>query len=265
MVGYFHNVWTTRYFWLALVRSDLYARYRRSVLGIGWTLIHPIVMTAVMCVVFHKLLNVDVGQYAPFVLVGLALWGFVTHVIVQGCHTFYVGTAYIRQHAAPLAIYPLRTTLAGGIHFLLALIIALVATSFAGRTAGDGSAGVLPLLTLIPTLCLLLLTGWSVAILVGLTNVFFRDTEHLSEVALRISFYLTPVMYPPRVLRESGLEWLSTYNPLAAYLDLLRTPILDASFPAPAAVVVAGSTSLLLVAAAALAMSRFESKIVLHL
>lgn len=260
MTAYFRNLWSTRYFWLALVRSDLYARYRRSALGIAWTLVHPIVMTAVMCVVFHKLLHVDVAEYAPFVLVGLALWGFVTHVVLQGCHTFYVGTAYIRQHAAPLAIYPLRTTLAGGFHFLLALIIALVLTSFAGQ-----SGEVLPRLTLLPSLLMLLVTGWSVAILLGVTNVFFRDIEHLSDVGLRIAFYLTPVMYPPRLLRESGLEWLSTYNPLAAYLELLRAPMLESSFPTLTAVGVAGGTSLLLVSAATLALSRLEAKIVLQL
>ena len=55
MIGYFSKIWRLRYFWMALVRNDLRNRYRRSVIGIGWSLLQPIAMTIVLCVVFCQL------------------------------------------------------------------------------------------------------------------------------------------------------------------------------------------------------------------
>ena len=60
MTGYLSKVWRLRHFWMALVRIDLRNRYRRSVIGIGWSLLQPIAMTTVLCVVFSQLFKADV-------------------------------------------------------------------------------------------------------------------------------------------------------------------------------------------------------------
>ena len=113
------------YFWSSLVRIDLRGRHRRSVLGIGWSLLHPILMTAVLCAVFCPMFKADYRQFAPFLLAGLAFWNFLTSTALQGCHCFFQGESFIRQQAAPLAIYPLRTVLGTGIHGLAALTVVL--------------------------------------------------------------------------------------------------------------------------------------------
>ena len=59
-------------------------------------------------------------------LSGLTFWGFIMAVVMQGCQCFFQGESYIRQHPAPLAIYPLRITLGAGFHFLLGFSIAVV-------------------------------------------------------------------------------------------------------------------------------------------
>ena len=61
MTGYFSEIWRLRYFWYALVRIDLKRRYRHSIIGIGWSLLHPIAMTAVLCVVFSQLLKQEMA------------------------------------------------------------------------------------------------------------------------------------------------------------------------------------------------------------
>jgi lipopolysaccharide transport system permease protein len=69
---YFSNIWRLRYFWLALVRIDLRKRYRRSMIGIGWSLLQPIAMTIVLCVVFSTLFKtpIPIRTYAPYLLSG---------------------------------------------------------------------------------------------------------------------------------------------------------------------------------------------------
>src|SRR5260221_10868882 len=111
MRTYAAAIWNCRYFWMSLVRMDLRTRYRRSVLGMGWSLLNPIAMTAILCTVFSTLFNQSVRDYAPFLFAGLATWNYLMTATLQGCQCFFQGESYIRQHPAPLAVYPLRTAL----------------------------------------------------------------------------------------------------------------------------------------------------------
>ena len=65
LLNYFQDIWRSRYFWLSLVRVDLRARYRGSVFGIGWSLLHPIAMTTILCGVFGTILQKSLGDFAP--------------------------------------------------------------------------------------------------------------------------------------------------------------------------------------------------------
>ncbi len=260
MVDYLARIWRLRYFWSSLVRIDLRARYRRSVLGIGWSLLHPILMTAVLCAVFCPMFKADYRQFAPFLLAGLAFWNFLTSTALQGCHCFFQGESFIRQQAAPLAIYPLRTVLGTGIHGLAALTVVL---ALSWMTLGFGN---LPaMLSLIPTLLLIALLGWSVALCCGLTNVIFQDTQHLVEVLFQILFYLTPVMYPAKILAERRMQWLVTYNPLAALLELVRAPILEGRVPPWSAYAITAALVAALLAVAATVLVRLERRLIFYL
>src|SRR5262249_51411342 len=112
MLGYFQQVWRCRYFWLSLVKMDLRTRYRRSVLGMGWSLLHPIAMTLILSVVFSKILQQDdPWRFAQFLLAGLSCWHYIVSVTTQGCQSLFQSEGYIRQYPAPIVIYPLRTAL----------------------------------------------------------------------------------------------------------------------------------------------------------
>ena len=118
---YVHRIWRLRYFWFSLVRNDLNQRYSRSFLGIGWSMVRPLAMTAVFCVVFARLFQISLLEYAPFIFLGLTLWQFLVETIVGGCDCFSRAAPYIRQQRIPLAIFPLRTVLGTGFHALVAL------------------------------------------------------------------------------------------------------------------------------------------------
>ena len=260
MVGYCGEVWRFRYFWLSLVRMDLRTRYRGSVLGMGWSLLQPLALTGIFCIVFGKLFDQDVGEFAPKVMAGLAYWTYLTQSILSGCQCFFSGESYIRQYPAPMAIYPLRTMLGAAFHFSLAL---LMATALAGVCLHRLTvAGVLSLL---PTMVLLMLFGWALALLAGLATVLFRDTRHLLEILLQLLFYLTPIMYPPEVLQDRGMGWLMDWNPLMPFLRLLRDPLIDGRVAPLEAYASAALVLLLAVGAAALAMSRLEKRLIFEL
>ena len=95
-------------------------RYRRSVLGIAWSLLNPIAMTIVLCTFFSQLMNIDVKEYGTYLLAGLSYWTFIATCVHGGCSCLYAGEMYIRQYPTPLAIYPLRIVLGAAFHFCLA-------------------------------------------------------------------------------------------------------------------------------------------------
>ncbi|MGO8745826.1 MAG: ABC transporter permease [Thermoguttaceae bacterium] len=260
MATYLASVWSFRYFWFALVRNDLRNRYRRSVLGVGWSLLQPIATTAVLCLVFARVFHVSVREYAPLLLIGLTFWGFITTMVNDGCNCFFQGESYIRQHRAPLAIYPLRTALGGGYHFLIGLGVVM---GFIACVRGFGN---LPaLLSLAPTLLLLFIFGWSLAVCAGVCNVMFHDTQHIVSILLQILFYLTPIMYPSSMLYQQNMGWAVTFNPLAVMLELVRAPVLDGQLPSLEIVGVSLLVVLALAAAAGCLLKWCERSLVFYL
>jgi lipopolysaccharide transport system permease protein len=272
MRAYLGAIWTCRFFWLSLVRMDLRSRYRGSALGICWSLVHPIAMTAILCVVFSRVFGQNLRTYAPLVFTGFTFWGFFSAVVVQGCLCFFQGEAYIRQHPAPMAIYPLRTVLGAAFHFVIGLGLAIIIGFIAGPPEIDGIPSVtrvqqmLAMLSLLPTCVLLLLFGWSLAILFGLFSVRFRDMKYLAEIGLQGLFYLTPVMYRIDAFKHMHrLTWLLECNPLASFLDLIRDPILLGRFPSLHTYATASAIVLVLASVVIAALWIEERKVIFHL
>ncbi len=248
------SIWNCRRFWMSLVISDLQLRYRRSYLGVGWSMLLPLCNTIVLGFVFNEIFKVPIREFLPYLFSGLACWTYLTAATLDGCQSYIQAEPYIRQHPLPLAIYPLRTTLGALIHFLVALLLLLILLP----------ALALPLhprllVALIPGVVLFFLGGWAVAILAGLVNTVFRDTQHLLQVVFQILFYLTPIIYPVRFFADSSVGWVVSFNPLVYFLELIREPLLTGQpFSLKCLAVVAG-TDLVLVLAA-LAALRFQRR-----
>ena len=139
------------------------------------------------------------------------------------------------NHPLPLAIYSLRVTLGGMIHFLIALAL-VVALSLALRGPDRWPEP----LSLGVGILLLFLAGWAVTSVVSFVNVAFRDTQHILEIAFQILFYLTPIIYPVEVLAPTRVGWVLSCNPLLPFLDLVRAPLIQGA-AAPAATWAAAS------------------------
>jgi lipopolysaccharide transport system permease protein len=272
MHAYLGAIWKCRYFWLSLVRMDLRARYRGSMLGIGWSLLQPIAMTVILCVVFRGIFRQPLIFYAPYLFAGLGFWNFFVAVSLQGCHCFFAGESYIRQYPAPMAIYPLRTTLASAFHFGVAILLVVPlgawhqhcgSADFAPVPLADTLLALLSLLAVFP---ILLLLGWSLATLFGLANVRFRDTSHLAEVSFQALFYLTPIMYGKNMFadRPNYLRLLDCH-PLMPFLNLLREPIVYGRVPSLGTYTAALLIVLCLTGLAMLALKYNERRLIFHL
>lgn len=263
---YLKGVWRCRYFWLSLVKSDLRTRYRGSAFGIGWSLLNPIAMTIILCVVFSAMFHLELRDFAPYIISGLTLWQFITTASIQGCDCFFAGESYIRQHPAPMAIYPLRSTLGAAFHFSMGFLL-VIAVSLLCH--GPTYIGPLALLSLVPSLALTLVFGWSLGALFALATVRFRDLKHLSEVGFQAMFYLTPIMYGPAQVKDlmarRTVGWLFALNPFIPFLDLVRGPVVDGRAPAVGVYLAASLITLITLTSAGLALRSQERKVIFHL
>lgn len=264
MIAYCQSIWRFRHFWLSLVKLDLRTRYRRSLLGIGWSLLHPVCMTAILCVVFHKLFHLSLVDYAPHVLAGLAVWQYVLTCSLQGCQSFFQGEHYIRQTPMPLAIFPLRTTLAATFHFLVAmgLVVGMLAILALGGWRPWNPLGVVGAL---PGLGLLFLLCWSLAVIFGTMTVYFHDVQHLSEVGFQMLFYATPIMYQASLLESHGLGWLLRVNPVVVMLRLVREPLLDGTLPSLGSYAQGLALIALAGGVACVLLARIQKRLIFHL
>jgi ABC-type polysaccharide/polyol phosphate export permease len=227
----------------------------------GWSLLHPIAMTTILCSVFYKLWpNQNIREYGPYLMAGLVTWNYILTSALNGCQCFFQGESYIRQYPAPLAVYPLRTALGGTVHFLMAMIVVLGLTWLF-----KGFHDPVCLFSLIPSILLLFVFAWSLATIAGFANVHFQDTQHLTEVGFQILFYATPIIYGVSMLEGTGMGWLLKFNPLLPLFQLIREPILDGHGPGLNTVAFALCTVTVMFLAACVTLQRLQKRLIFHL
>ncbi|MBI3861457.1 MAG: ABC transporter permease [Planctomycetia bacterium] len=224
--SYLSEIWATRRFWSSLAVLDLRKRYHRSALGMGWGLIQPMAMAAVVCGVFVGAFRTDFASHFLYVLIGMCLWNFLATALRDGAGCLFWSETYLRQQRAPLAIYPLRVVLSAAMHLLVALAPIVIWTTAVSRTA------TLPgLLALPASFALLLLLAWGLATVAGIVNVYVTDTAQFLEVGLQLAFYATPIIYRPEFLRDRGHGWVVDLNPIAGAIEMIRSPVLTGAAP----------------------------------
>lgn len=264
LLGQSKVVWKYRHFLMSLVSLDLKKRYRRTVLGVGWSLFTPLLMTIVYCFVFGSLFNnMDWKKQGPYFLAGTSLFNFIRDSVMAGCHTFFRNEQYIRQCPLPLTLYTLRTVLGEGIHFLVSQAIVLI---FVCLLIPDAFVNLLcNLWFIVPSVLLLFVFCWSISIVASFVSAFFLDSQNLSEVTFQLLFFLTPIVYPAQLIVDQKLKLILTLNPIHTFLEIIRAPVLDGKIPTFWAFEKAVIVAMLFVSFAMILLARLEKRLIFRL
>lgn len=257
---YSGDVWRRRHFWLSLARLDLEMRYRDSILGIAWSLLNPLGMTAVLCFAFGAIFNQPFHSYLPFMLCGIASWNFLSGACLEGCHSIRGGEKFMRVYPVPIAVYALRTLCSQLFHFSILLGVSV---GLSWILLGFHNLAVLPVL--LPVMLILALFGLSLILLFGIFDIHFPDNKHMLQVGLQMLLYLLPIMYPPSGIQNRLFRAVLEYNPLASFIVLVRSPIVDGRVPGAGVWLTASATTLLTFALACWMVRRFERTIIFQL
>lgn len=257
---YLTEIWRKRYFWWSLVRMDVHRKYQRSYLGLVWSLLHPLGIVAVICLVMGSLLGYGLKEFAPHVLSGIAIWWFFSGIVQEGARSFIISEHYIRQQPAPLAIYPLRTTLSAMVHLLIVLTAFVILAAIL-----RGPSSIVYAVLALPAVFLLFLLGWGVACCVSSLTVVFRDVEHICQVALQALFYMTPVFWMDAEAKLVGIDWLSRFNPLAALMRMVREPVMHGRFAATQDVALSLIATVVVGLVAVYCLGRMQKRLIFYL
>jgi lipopolysaccharide transport system permease protein len=207
-----------------LVARDMKLRYKRSILGVAWSLVNPLAQLLVFVFLFRAVLPLNVPNYPSFVLSGLLAWSWFQSSLILATGAITDNRELIRRPGFPAAILPIVTVTTHLVHFLLALPVLLLFLVFSGGRLTE---------TVLALPLVIALQFWltlSLGYLVAAFHVTFRDTQHLLGVLLLLLFYLTPIFYDASAV-PARYQPFYRLNPMVYLIDAYRAILIRGTLP----------------------------------
>jgi ABC-2 type transport system permease protein len=231
-----------------LVKRDLKVRYKRSVLGIFWTMLNPLLMMVITTIVFSNVFKANIPNFPIYMLSGYVVWAFFSQSTTSASTSVLDSAGLTRKVYLPPALLPLASIVSALVNLVLSLIPLALLVVVTGGTFS-------PALVVLPvSFVLLALFSYGLGLFLAASSVFFRDTVYTYGVLLVAWMYLTPLFYPPEIIPPQWMP-LIQLNPVYHLVELVRAPVWQGQMPDPAHVVAATAFA---VAAALLGFSYFN-------
>lgn len=237
-----------------LVQRDLRVRYRRSTLGLLWTMLQPLLMMLILHVVFSHAFRVELYRYPVYALAGILFWNFFSQSIVASMNSLRGNAAILQKLPVPKAVFPIATVISGVVNLGLAMVPLFAILLFTGHPLSWS------LLFLPVSIVLAGLFTLGAGLLLSPLAVFFSDVVELVTVLLTLCMYLTPIFYPMSIVPEQ-FRWLVRFNPIRSILEVFRDPIYFGKIPPPQHLAVCVVVALTALAIGALAFRRSSDRI----
>lgn len=207
-----------------LAMRDLKLRYKRSLLGLAWSLLNPLVQFLVLYFVFSRVLRVGYQDFPSFLFCGLLSWSWFQSSVSAGTVAITDNYDLIQRPGFPLLILPVVRVVADLLHFLIALPILILFVTV-NRHQLNVTLAILPLVIAIQ----FSLTLGIVYVLATL-QVKLRDTQYLAGIALLLLFYLTPIFYGVSQV-PTRVAWAFQLNPMLHVIQAYRAILLNGRVP----------------------------------
>jgi ABC-type polysaccharide/polyol phosphate export permease len=201
-----------------LVSTNLRSRYRRSLLGLFWTLANPIISSLVLWMIFVTIFKsrlIDGTQFAPYLLAGVLTITFFHQGVMQVAESISEGPKLFLKIRVDPRLFCFSHALSNAANFFLG-ILALAVVTWIARAAISIK---FPLVFLVG-MCLTMLV-FGVGLILSILFVRFDDFKYITTILLQLLTYLTPVFYPKEIL-NSQIRLLVSLNPLTSILDVFR-------------------------------------------
>jgi lipopolysaccharide transport system permease protein len=219
------ELWRFRGLLRSLVIRDLKVKYQRSLLGLVWTLLNPLLTVVILVTVFTYVLRIQVPHYWAFLLSGFFAWNFIQY-------SLYQSTTVLRQHASlsrsvyyPPEILILSTSISKLVEFLLETLIVTIALVAFHHHAVPSSLVLFPVIVAI-----LLIMAIGLMFPLAVLSVLYYDLQHALPIVITSLFYISPVFYPVEMIPAAARPFYCL-NPLVGVLDLFHVILYDGRWP----------------------------------
>lgn len=209
-----------------LIHRDLTIRYKRSVLGFLWTMLHPLLLMLIFLIVFSNVFRFQTPHYETYFLSEYIPWIFFSQTITHVMAAIAWNGPLLKRIRVPPSIFTLSATISGIVNVLLSIAVLIGIMLITG-------APLHPTLLFLPvSLLIVLVFTLGAALALSALSVFFADLREMILAGLPALMYLTPIIFPIDIIPD---RWrpLFALNPLAYILEIVRDPIYYGILPSP--------------------------------
>ncbi len=217
MIQNIKDFYKYRFLLKELVIKGIRLKYRKSYLGIIWSLIEPLLTTIVLVVVFGTLFNrFNDPTFAVYIMCGRLLYSFFSTGTKGACKEIRKNASMIKKVYVPKYLYPLSNLIFNYIIFLISLVVLIPVMIYSRQMP------TMLIFLIIPALIELFLLVLGIGLILSVLDVFFRDMEYLWNVITMIIMYMSAIFYPVERLEESNFGWILKINPLYCIIHQMR-------------------------------------------
>lgn len=241
-----------------LVQRDFKVRYKRSVLGVFWSFLNPLLMMTVQYIVFSQLFRSNIDNYPVYLLSGLVVFNFFNEGVGQALGAIVGNARLITKVYIPKYIYPVTRVLSSGINLVMSLIPMVIAALITGERITRAYL-MLPYILL----CVMAFTiGLGMVLAAAMT--FFRDVQFLWGIVSMLWMYLTPLFYPVSIIPE-GFRRVIQSNPMYFFVSAVRCIVMDGATPRPAVFCQCTLVALAMLSVGCLVFKKTQDKFVFYI
>lgn len=221
------------------VQKDVRGKYKKSVLGVLWSFLYPLLQIAVYAFVFGTILGASEENYAVFICCGLIPWTFFSSSINRCAFTMVENSNILKKVYFPREILPISVVTAEAVNFVISTVVILGFVLFSG-------IGISRFWIFYPFVLLVLYIFLiAISLFVSSITVYFRDLQHFIGVFLQMLFYATPIAYSAARVPES-FSWVVKLNPVAYVIEGFRSIFLYHEMPDVASLGIVGLVGIVL-------------------
>lgn len=207
-----------------LVKRDVKKKYRRSVLGILWSLLNPLLMMLITAMVFSHLFRFEIKNFPLYLLTGQIIFTFYAEATNFAMGSILENGHLIKKVYVPKYLFPLARVISSAVNLCFTLPAMLAIILITGQEIS------LKIFLIIIPLILLVIFCLGIGLFLSALAVYFRDMFHLYGVVLTALNYATPIFYPENII-PIQYQWLVNINPLYFYLKMFRQIVYSNAVP----------------------------------
>ena len=226
MKDYFVGLWRDRFILSSLVKTDLNLKYKKSILGVAWSILTPLGLVIIIGVVYSIVFNVKMEDFIPGLFAGLNPWIFLSTSADGGTMAFIGAEGYLKQTNTNAQIFPLRNVLVNFINLLYSVLAFFIIYIFLKPDMFNFG-----MLMAIVGLIINLIFAIASSNVSAVINLKIRDFQPFQSLIYQGLFYATPIIFPAKILKEKGFEYLYRINPFYYMIEVIKTPLLGEKLP----------------------------------